>query len=276
LAGPWIHIPWGDVVGEQNLGPEAIVDTDALLLRWFNHWLKDSGEFAGEPRIRHFALGVNRWFEADRIPEKGVAFYLRSAGRANSRKGDGSLSSQAPDAHQPQDVFVYDPEVPVFAYGGLANQSQVELGNNLLVYTTAALTEPLHVFGSPRLTLYAATSAGYADFTAKLVRVRPGGQADYVSMGIARSSYLFRNAGYRADAVHEWSIELEPTSCIFAAGEAIRLEIAGCAFPLYDRNPSTAVEPWLMDSWNWQRSTHRVLHDGTHASRLDLPLAEPQ
>ena len=57
LAGPWEHIPWGDRVGEANLGEEAILDTDALLLRWFNHWLKDSGEFAGEPRI-HPRMGA--------------------------------------------------------------------------------------------------------------------------------------------------------------------------------------------------------------------------
>ena len=72
VAGPWIHIPWGELVGEQNLGPEALLDTDALLLRWFNHWLKDSGEFAREPRIRHFALGANRWCDADAFPETSL------------------------------------------------------------------------------------------------------------------------------------------------------------------------------------------------------------
>ena len=68
VAGPWVHIPWGELIGEQNLGPEALLDTDSLLLRWFNHWLKDSGEFAREPRIRHFALGANRWFDAESFP----------------------------------------------------------------------------------------------------------------------------------------------------------------------------------------------------------------
>ena len=34
-----------------------MLDTDSLLLRWFNHWLKDSGEFNQEPRVRHFVLG---------------------------------------------------------------------------------------------------------------------------------------------------------------------------------------------------------------------------
>ena len=91
VAGPWVHIPWGELVGEQNLGPEALLDTDSLLLRWFNHWLKDSGEFAREPRIRHFALGANRWFDAESFPEESLSLYLHSGGRADSRKGDGVL-----------------------------------------------------------------------------------------------------------------------------------------------------------------------------------------
>jgi uncharacterized protein len=273
VAGPWVHIPWGELVGEQNLGPEALLDTDSLLLRWFNHWLKQSGEFDREPRIRHFVLGVNRWFETESFPQETVALYLHSGGRADSRKGDGALSASVPDSAEPRDVFVYDPEVPVSAPGiGPVNQAQLELGNNLLVYTSAPLEQPVHVLGSPQLTLYCVTSAAHADFTGKLVRVRPSGQADFVCIGVARSSYLFRDSGYLADSIQRWEFSLEPTSCVFAAGDAIRLEVASSAFPLYDRNPSTQVQPWLAESWNWQRSTQMVLHDAQHPSRLELPV----
>jgi putative CocE/NonD family hydrolase len=274
VAGPWVHIPWGELIGEQNFGPEALLDTDTLLLRWFNHCLKDSGEFDQEPRIRHFALGANRWFAAGSFPGRNLTLYLHSQGRADSRKGDGALSVSAAASEEPRAVFVYDPEVPVLGPTGPTSQAQLELGNNLLVYTGPVLTQPMHIFGSAKLTLYAVTSADYADFTVKLVRLRPAGQAEFICIGIARSSYLFREQGYQADAIHCWEIELEPTSCVFAAGDSIRIEVAGCAFPLYDRNPSTAVEPWLADVWNWQRSTHMVLHDATHPSRIDLPLAE--
>jgi uncharacterized protein len=275
VAGPWIHIPWSELIGEQNLGPEALLDTDSLLLRWFDHWLKDSRDFAQEPRIRHFALGANRWFSAENFPEEALTLYLHSRGRADSRKGDGALTISAPDSSEPRDIFIYDPEVPVLAPSApLANQAQLESGNNLLVYTTDPLREPVHVFGSPMLTLYSATSAAHADFTGKLVRLRPGGQAEFICIGIARSSYLFRDSGYTADAIHCWQIELEPTSCVFAAGDAIRLEIASSAFPLYDRNPSAAVEPRLADSWNWQRSTQMVLHDTEHPSRVELPMVK--
>ena len=57
IAGPWVHIPWGDRVGDANLGDAANLNTDEILLRWFNHWLKDTGDFDGEPRVRYFALG---------------------------------------------------------------------------------------------------------------------------------------------------------------------------------------------------------------------------
>jgi uncharacterized protein len=282
VAGPWVHIPWGELIGEQNFGPEALLDTDSLLLRWFNHWLKESGEFDSEPRIRHFALGANRWFDAAQFPStKNASLYLHSQGRANSRKGDGVLSTTAPDSVEPRDVFVYDPETPVQAPGGVAalagpfNQAQLELGNNLLVYTGPPLGEALHILGSPKLTVYCVTSAAHADFTGKLVRLRPGGQAEFVCIGIARSGYLFRDSGYTADAIHCWEIALEPTSCVFAAGDAIRLEVASSAFPLYDRNPSTDVKPWLADASNWQRSTQMLLHDQEHPSRLDLPVVNP-
>ena len=51
-------------------------------------------------------------------PEADYALYLHSAGNANSRKGDGRLTPHAPEGDEPRDVFVYDPEVPVYAPGG--------------------------------------------------------------------------------------------------------------------------------------------------------------
>ena len=281
VAGPWQHIPWGDRAGTADFGAEALLDTDALLLRWFNHWLKGSGEFAGEPRVRHFVLGENRWRKADAFPlEAGHALYLSSAGRANSRKGDGVLSATKPSAEEPADIFIYDPEVPVLAPGGAAappgqfDQSVLELGNNLLVYTSEPLALPLRVFGMPRVSLYCATSAAHTDFTAKLVRARPSGAAEFVCIGIARSSWLFARSGYAADKVHHWQFDLEPTSCLFAAGDRIRLEIASSAFPLYDRNPGSGVPSCRATSWDWRRSTQIVFHTADRPSALHLPVTE--
>jgi putative CocE/NonD family hydrolase len=281
IAGPWQHIPWGDRVGGVDLGAEALLDTDAILLRWFNHWLKDSGEFAGEPRVRHFVLGENRWRHTDVFPtESNRILYIHSGGKANSRKGDGVLSTVPPGSEEPCDVFVYDPEVPVLAPGGPAAQSgpfdqaTLELGNNLLVYTTEPLTQPLRVFGVPRVVLYCATSSAHTDFTAKLVRVRPSGAAEFLCIGIARSSWLFREKGYAADKMYLWDFSLDAISCSLAQGDRIRLEVASSAFPFYDRNPGTEVPSPRATPWDWQRSTQIVYHDRERPAALHLPVSE--
>jgi len=280
VAGPWIHIPWGDRIGDRQLGLAANLDTDGLLLRWFNHWLKDSGEFAEEPRVRYFALGADQWYAADEWPtEAPLSLYLHSGGNANSRKGDGLLDTAAPQFEEPRDIFVYDPEVPVVAPGGPQalsgpyDQMALEMGNNLLVYTTAPVANAVHLLGQPRVTLYAATSAANADFTAKLVRVTTSGRAEFLCSGVARSSWLFRASGYQPDAVQCWEFTLEPTAAVIEAGESLRLEIASSAFPLYDRNPSTEIPPQHADNWSWQRSTQQILHTVEHPSALHMPVS---
>jgi hypothetical protein len=184
-----------------------------------------------------------------------------------------------PVADEPHDVFVYDPEVPVFAPGGPQalsgpfDQAAMELGNNILVYTSEPVSREFAVLGQPRIQLFASTSAANADFTAKLVRVTTSGRAEFLCIGIARSSWLFRESGYTADRVHEWEFTLEPISFELAPGERLRLEIASSAFPLYDRNPSTTVAPQEADNWNWSRSTQQVLHSSEHPSALYLPVS---
>lgn len=281
IAGPWQHIPWGDRIGAVDFGTEALLDTDAILLRWFNHWLRDSGEFASEAKIRYFVLGENSWARASEYPASAkFALFLHSNGKANSRKGDGALTSAKPQSDEPTDVFIYDPEVPVTAPGGSTSlagsfdQAGLELGNNILVFTTDALVKPVRVFGTPRVVLFCATSAGHTDFTAKLVRVRPNGVADFICIGIARSSWLFADGGYTADAIHRWQFELAPTSCFFGEGDRIRLEIASSAFPLYDRNPGSDTPSCCATSWDWRRSTQIVHHDANHPSALYLPICE--
>jgi putative CocE/NonD family hydrolase len=277
LAGPWVHIPWGDRVGESDLGAGALLNTDEFLLSWFDHWLKDAGTFTDEPKVRHFAMGVNQWMTAD--DWEGSAretLYLHSGGRAESRKGDGFLSLKSPEKES-ADIFSYDPEVPVMSPGGPmgvsgpTDQAALEMGNNLLVYTSESLSKATHVFGAPAVRIYVATSASQADLVAKLVRVLPSGRAEFVCIGIARSALLFGDA-YEAETTQLWEFSLEPTSTVFAAGEKIRLEIAGSAFPLYDRNPSNAMKPKEMTPWNWGRSTHMVFHDTARPSALVLPV----
>jgi putative CocE/NonD family hydrolase len=150
----------------------------------------------------------------------------------------------------------------------------LELGNNLLVYSTEPLERSLWVFGIPRVVLYCSTSLGIADFIAKLVRARPNGVVEFICIGIARSSHLFAGSKYAAETIHRWRFSLEPTSCRFEKGDRIRLEIASSAFPLYDRNPGSNVPSCRATSWDWRRSTQFVFHGRECPSALYLPVSE--
>lgn len=279
LAGPWVHIPWGDRVGDANLGEAANLNTDEILLKWFDHWLKNPGEPVSEPRVHYFVLGPNEWRSAEDWPtDAEYPLYLRSNGNANSRKGNGRLAQGAANGEEQRDVFVYDPEVPVIAPGGPQSlsgpfdQAAMEMGNNLLVYTSEPAVRESEVLGQPRIVLYAATSAAHADFTAKIIRVTASGRAEFLCVGIARSSWMFPNESYAPDEIHRWEFTLEPISFVLAPGERLRLEIASSAFPLYDRNPSTDAPPQLASHWSWGRSTQQVLHSLACPSALYLPI----
>jgi putative CocE/NonD family hydrolase len=155
---------------------------------------------------------------------------------------------------------------------GPFDQATMELGNNLLVYTSEPVGRETVVFGQPRIVLWAATSAPCADFTAKIVRVMENRRTEFLSIGIARSTWLFRNAAHRADTMLRWEFTLEPISFVLAQGERLRLEIASSAFPLYDRNPSNDTPPQLADNWSWVRSTQQVAHTAAYPSALFLPI----
>jgi putative CocE/NonD family hydrolase len=231
--------------------------------------------------VRHFVLGENQWREAVEFGAGAEhVLYIRSGGKANSRKGDGVLSDARPAPAEPCDIFVYDPEVPVAAPGGATaasgqfDQGSLELGNNVLVYTSKPAAKPILVFGFPQVILYCSSSAAHTDFTAKLVRMRPNGAAEFICIGIARSGVLFPDSSYVADEIHRWEFALEPTSCRFDVGDCIRLEVASSAFPLFDRNPGSEVRACRATSWDWRRSTQIVYHDSERASCLRLPVME--
>ncbi len=282
VAGPWQHIPWARQVGDLDFGPEADFDTDALHLRWFNHWLKDSEEFSDDPKVRLFAMGENRWRFADQWSayrsqaSKSMTWHLHSRGRANSSHGDGELAME-PAGSEPRDSWVDEPEVPVLAPGihgapGPFNQSKAEQLNNVLVYTSAVLTTPLLISGAPTVILYSTSSRCSADLVAKLLRVLPDGRSFPISIGIARSSWLFASGNFQPNVVHCWKFHLEPTCCTLACGERLRLDVTGSAFPLYDRNPGSMTPPHLAAPTDWCHNFRQLLHTHEHPSQLLLPV----
>jgi uncharacterized protein len=292
ILGPWFHtLPLNNIAGEVNHGlstTSLAMDMDGLHLRWFDYWLK--GKKNGvleEPPVRIFVMGENRWRTENEWPltrTQYTKYYLHSGGKANSLRGDGSLSPESPRA-EPTDVYVADPRNPVptrggglccwpaAVPGGAFDQRSIEERPDVLVYTTPVLDRDVEVTGPITLTLFAATSAVDTDFTAKLVDVHPDGYARNLTDGIIRGRY--RESRRKATLlkpgeVYEYTIDLWATSNVFKAGHRIRLDIASSNFPRFDRNPQTGEAS--SEASRLEPALQRVFHDDLRPSHVMLPI----
>jgi N-acyl-D-amino-acid deacylase len=227
-------------------------------------------------------MGANEWRDEQEWPlarARQTAYYLSSAGRANTLNGNGVLDTALPPASSPADRYTYDPAkpVPTGVSGGYsrtpADQRTVEARDDVLVYTSAPLTEDVEVTGPLAATLWIASSARDTDFTARLVDVFPDGTARALADGILRVRY--RN-GPAAPVLlspgepTEITIDLGATSNLFKAGHRIRLEVSSSNFPRFDRNPNTGGT--FGEDRDVQKAEQRILHDAAHPSRLLLPV----
>lgn len=306
LMGPWTHqVNKERKIGEIDFGPQAIIDLRQYELRWFDYWLKgiDTG-IMREPPVRIFVMGVNRWRDENEWPlarTQWTRYYLHSRGRANSRFGDGWLSTDPPAgaarrhgppplepepvaAPEPPDCYLYDPSRPVpfitdptsSQIGGPDDYSAVERRDDVLVYTSAPLEEDLEVTGPVQVELYASSSAVDTDFTAKLLDVWPNGFAQRLVDGIVRARYregFDREVFLEPGRIYRFNIDLWNTSHVFRRGHAIRLEISSSAFPKYDRNLNTGGP--IATETRMIVAEQRIYHDPEHPSCVILPVIPP-
>ena len=271
VVGPW-SIPTRPGIAASAWG-EAL----RSCLSFLGRHLRDAGEPPAPVRV--FVRGENRWRDAPAWPVsdgEGRAFYLHSAGRANSLAGDGELHAEPPRSAQPPDRFVYDPADPVPTRGGGGDQRAVESRDDVLCYTTTPLAEGLVVIGRVRVELFAASNAPDTDFTAKLVDVAPNGVAIHLCDGALRGRW--REGGsaplwLEPDAPQVFEIDLGAAAVRLPAGHRIRLEVSSSNFPRFDRNPNTRAEPARATAENCAPARQAVHHDPEHLSRLVLPVA---
>ncbi len=185
------------VVGERDLG-DGRFDYVSLVQDWFDHFVKGvDNAVLSQPRVRAYMMGANQWRTYDSWPVKeahDVAYYLDSDGGANTRLGDGRLTTAKP-GKAASDHFTYDPmtPVPTVAGGtwccysrsvlttaepaGAVDQSGLEMRADVLVYTTPPLTHPVEVMGPVKVTLYLSSDRKDTDLTVKLIDVGPDGKA---------------------------------------------------------------------------------------------------
>jgi len=290
ILGPWDHGTVGKTkVADVEFGPEAAVDTFALQLDWFDRHLKqDSGAQAKPfPPVRYFSMGDNVWQDAQSWPPDGfkeTPFFLRSDGKANTRKGNGRLTREAPDQDETADTFRADPANPTpstpitearpikAAVWGPVDQSAIEDRDDVLVYTSEPMTAPLTFAGNAEAKLHVSTDTPDADWAVKLIDVHPDGFAQNIARGILRGRYrtsLLKPELMKPGQVYEITVDLGPVAATIAKGHQLRVDISGADFPLYDRNSNTDEG---ITSSKTTIATEQVYHKPGALSRLVLPV----
>ncbi len=289
IVGPWPHnLSQSRKTGEIDFGAQSLVDLEGLELRWFDYWLKgiDNG-IMDEPPVRLFIMGINEWRDENEWPLARTdwqEWYLHSDGRANSVRGDGTLSKEPP-GEEKADHFIYDPNYPVQTVGGNNcctpdivpwgpyDQRAVEMRGDVLCFTSSPFEQDTEITGPIKLILYAETDGPDTDWTAKVVDVSTSGYAMNLCDGILRARFRESRTDPKpliANQVYEYEIEVGVTGNVFRKGHSLRLEVSSSNFPRFDRNLNTGN---IYGKDTEMRTARQVVHHNReYPSRLILPL----
>ncbi|MBK9169208.1 MAG: CocE/NonD family hydrolase [Bryobacterales bacterium] len=285
-VGPWGHGP-SRKFGDVDFGPDANRVLFERNLQWFDHFLM--GMATGidrEPPVEIFYMGVNKWVHHDDWPVPGTKFtpfYLASGGKANSARGDGTVSMNKPGG-APSDGFLYDPDNPVPTVGGNdccgapipagpVDQRPVERRHDVLVYTAEVQREPLAIAGPVRMKLHAATDGPDTDYFIKLVDVHPDGFAMNIAEGILRARFrngLDRMELLKPGEIYEYEIDMRATAHVFLPGHRIRVDVTSSNFPQFDRNLNTGEDLGVAVKPRIAKQT--VYHSAQRPSHIVLPV----
>jgi len=298
--GPWGHTDTASrKLGDRDFGPEAIIDLQRDYLRWFDYWLKgvDNG-ITKEPLVSIFVMGTNQWLHGNSYPLPATKFtklYFSGSGKANTLYGDGRLTFDEPPAGAPADKYVYDPGDPTpdpEFYETTEDQdkkvtSELEKKNeakahhdavtagrqDILVYRTEQLREPLTFAGPVSATIYASSSALDTDWYVSLVEVDQIGKPFTLATGKLRAR--FRNSVHKPELlkpgrIYEYKLDLWQTGITVPAGYQLRVEVASALFPMFSRNLNTGGHNETETKFVSARQV--VYHDKLHPSHVLLPV----
>ena len=245
-----------------------------LLLRWYTAVRENTLD--SWPMVIFYLMGANEWYCADEWPVPGaqqMALYLGTGGH---------LTFDPTEGHARPDRYTYDPERPAPTVGGSivsfvyppgsVDVSEAQKRPDVLVYTTAPLSQHLDVVGPLRLVLYASSTAVDTDFVARLSDVFPDGRAIQLQNGMIRARY--RNSRSAPELlepgrVYRLEIDMWATANRFKAGHRIRIDISSSDFPRFERHSNRAGEPGAPIP-----ALQSIYHDRQHPSHLLLPLLD--
>ncbi|MDF2943105.1 MAG: putative hydrolase CocE/NonD family protein [Herbinix sp.] len=238
VIGPWSHNDlYSPLVGEVDFGIYSLKDVDQYdIIRWFSGIMKNEQVQTG---VSIFVMGTNKWINMKDWPPgySKKRMYFSSIKGASSLYGDGCLTWEA--VSEPgSDSFIHDKDNPVPSLGGRCldastssagrggpfNQKQLELREDVLLYTSEALKTELTIMGLVASKLSVLSSCDETAFHIKLVDVFPDGR----DINILDSCIVTKQ---KKNIMYEIQINLGSTAYTFLAEHRIRCIISSSSFP---------------------------------------------
>ncbi|MFB6254618.1 MAG: CocE/NonD family hydrolase [Halobacteriaceae archaeon] len=175
----------------------------------------------------------------------------------------------------------YDQRTRPDTFGADPPYGPIEERDDVLVYRSQPLSDPVEIAGPIRVRIYAETDVPDTDFTAMLIdeyppsEEYPNGFAVNLCDSICRGRYR----GYRDEPdlltpgeIYEFYMEPYPTANVFKPGHRIRLDISSSNFPRYDVNQNTGGP--LYGDRESQIATNTVYHDSQYPTHIELPILQ--
>ena len=213
--GPWTHL---------DLAAKAAPVTDSEALAWLDQHVAGTGPARTSP-VRVFVTGAGEWRTLPAWPPK-------TGDQRLGLQANGQLTEE-PTVVAGAIEFTYDPADPTPAVGGRhmsgkagrQDNSRLERRDDVVTFTSAPLEHDLEVLGAPQLHVWLDSDRPQADAFVRLCEVDERGRSWNVTESFTRFE----------PAAEPRTIALGSCAHRFRAGQRIRLQISGGAYPRYAR-----------------------------------------
>ncbi|MGB0591594.1 MAG: CocE/NonD family hydrolase [Myxococcota bacterium] len=229
--------PWSYKGGTGDLEFPDAIDSETVL-EWEKAWATDclhgeTGTLDELPEVLLYIMGSdepeapgNVWetFEAWPPPSIPVPLYLRNKER---------LTTSPPGSGELGQLFEHEPLSPVGTAGGRnlrigqgpKDQSDIEGRDDVAVYTSEPLKDPVTVIGNVSASLWILSDWDITDVVVRLTDVYPDGRSMLIASGVRR---VGKQLSEQLVEVDLWA-----TGAVFNTGHQIRISISGAMHGAY-------------------------------------------
>jgi uncharacterized protein len=257
IMGPWTHGVLQEQAGELTFpGAGSTPGEVHDAWNWFDATLRSESTGLDDiPAVTYYVMGAagepgapgNVWRTAQQwppLPTESRALYLQPDRSAMFRAVESSEAL----------VYLSDPTNPVPSLGGYEltlpagprDQRAIESRDDLLVFTSEPLMEPLEVTGQVVARMVMRSDAPDTDLIVRLCDVYPDGRSLNICEGALRLRLregLDREVWLTPDETVTVEVPLWPTSVIFNRGHRLRVHVASTSSPALDPNRQNGEAP---------------------------------